>query len=286
LSNLTFVFYGIITIMLCFSFMFIKQCFLMKKETVRFKRNRYKEFTDFVKIKMLKTENDELFLNTGIKLSSFHYNTLRFLVFIVFLLYLGFNETDFVITMLIIIAIYIVTTPKKQVAGINTPFHYVIEYLRKDYRRKIDFEIYNAVTQLKNVSISNIEKPLGSDFIIQTIMKFTSTTKPIFSRFLNLYRLGKIEDAHKYFVEATGTKLGEQFADILVKIDKINPAELKSQLELYQHNVSQERATDMQRKYEKYSNIIFIPSIALALLIILNFVIIVVYIDLFKNINF
>ena len=55
--------------------------------------------------------------------------------------------------------------------------------------------------QLKNLAIATKDNPLGADFIIEQLMRFTKITKPIFVRTLSIWRMGEYEKACGYFKE-------------------------------------------------------------------------------------
>lgn len=270
-------------------FFLIKSAFKKAQiKEIRFKRNRYKEFSDFVKEQMLHKEKQNIFKDTGIGINMFQYSIIRYLIFSAALVILLVYEINYSIDLVkygvLYAVLFLVTSPKMYFLGKKTPFNYAITFLKKEYQGKKDMEVYRAITQLKNLAIAQQDKPLGSDFIIQQLMKFTKVTKPIFSNMLQLWRLGKEEEACKYFGDAIGTRLGKEFASVLIKLDKINPYELKEQLIMYQNAVREEQTTRILSKNEQYSNIIFTSSVACALAILLNFVVIVLYTDQLKTI--
>jgi len=255
---------------------------------VRFKRNRYKEMSDYVKTQMNKKEIDDIFRTTGINITTLQYQLFRYSA--VLLLIIGLisalarnnnvpNKTYF-----IIITLYLVSSPTLYFFNRKTPFNYLVDFLKNEYKNKKDIEIYRAITQLKNLAIAQQDKPLGADFIIEQLMKFTNITKSTFSKMLSIWRLGQEEKACEYFAKNIDTKLGTELAGVLLKLDKINPVELKEQLILYQNNVKSEKKTEHLRKMEALSTLIYLPIIGTALIVLLNFVIITIYIDQMQNI--
>lgn len=260
-----------------------------RSKKITFRHNRYKEISDDIHNRLSNSELDKQLFDAGVGLTAFSYNLLR-LGFTVGVLVVGIMAVirqgdDALKYIIIATAIYLATTPRIRFNHFTTPFGWALEAIKSEFEAKKDLEVYRAITQLKNLAIAQQAKPLGADFIISQLLKFTKVTKPIFSQTLSLWRLGKEKEAQNYFATAIGTKLGGEFANVLVKLDQINPVELVDQLLLYQTHVKEERVTKILDKQERRSNIIFIPVLALAFTILMNFVMIVVWLDSFNNIT-
>ena len=231
-----------------------------------------------------KTNNT--FKGTNIPITVAKYNTIRMIIFLMVFggMVLGDSGNSITKNIIILGLIYLITAPKKEVLGKKTPFGLLVDFLGREYKAKKDMEIYRAITQLKNLAIAQREKPIGADFLLEQLGKFTVVTKPIFTQTISLWRLGKEEEACNYFAEESGTKLGKEFSNIISKLDNINPAELVEQLELYQNHVKEERTTKKLKRQETISNVIFLPIVATAFVIMLNFVAIVVWMDSINSI--
>lgn len=232
---------------------------------------------------MRNNNNDDIFKDTGLKISLLQYQTGRYLMIsllFLMLIYSFFKNGNISLKhLLITIFIYLISAPVREFLGKKTPFYYFIYVLKNEYRNKLDLEIFRSISQLKNLAIAQKDKPFGADFIIQQLMKFSNITKPVYIKMLSKYRMGQEEEACKYFAEAIGTNYAKELANIFLKLDKINPGELVEQLTLYQVSIREEWRTKKMRKFEAISDIIFIPIIASALIVLLNFVVIVVYIE-------
>lgn len=263
---------------------FIKQAVLNHKfvENIRFKRNRYKDIINWVAA--VKDDKVDLqFKGTGLKMSVNKYNIVRNILFSVFILIsiiMHLKTGKSILSSFVLYGIlYIISTPKEYFMGRKTPFLLIIELLKEDFNRKKDRELYKVITQLKNLAIAQQNKPFSGDLIIQQIMRFTKIIKPIFSQTLAMWRLGKETEAAQFFAEAFNTKLGREFSNLLAKLDSVNPIELTEQLTLFQTHVSEEKTTERLKHQELISNLIFMPVVAAALMIILNFVVIVIWLD-------
>ena len=63
----------------------------------------------------------------------------------------------------------------------------------------------------------------------------------------------------------------------------MNPIEMNQQISLNQESVKEEKRTEKLKRYENMSYIIYIPILAAAFIVLLNFVVVVIYIDQIQN---
>lgn len=273
-------------------FFLIKATFKKSKKSktgnIRFKKNRYGEVKSFIKNQFNNKEVDKVFYRTGLNITSLQYQMVRYLIFIILLvlMILSFLNTGIISikNYIMLLALFLISSPVLSLGGKKTPFSLLIDALQNEYKNKKDVELYRAISQLKNIAIAQKDKPLSSDFIIEQLIKFTKLTKKDFIKLLSEFRLGNEETGCREFASNVDTRLALELSNVLIKLDKINPIELKEQLTLYQENLKAERMTKKLKRNETISNIIFIPIISLALIVLLNFVIIVIFLDQMQNI--
>jgi len=81
--------------------------------------------------------------------------------------------------------------------------------------------------------------------------------------------------------------MGKELSGILSKLENMHPGELIEHLELYQNHIREVRMTQYLRRQEGLSHLLYAPVIVSAFLIMLNFMVIVIWMDamqLIKNI--
>ncbi len=250
------------------------------------KKNIYLKISQDLKQSLDDSEIDVLFVKAGVKFTTIKYNLIRysvfFALFVVLVLQVYLKDVNITKGLISLIILFIGSIPKISFVGKTTPFGYGLKLIGNSFDDKKDLELFRTITQLKNLAIAQQDSPMGSDFIISQLMKFTVVTKPIFAQFLSLWRVGKEDEAYEYFVAESNTSLGKSFAGILIKLDSLNPIEMVQQLVLYQTHIREERATKIQKKQEAISNMIFIPILIVPLVILANFVYIVYALDTIK----
>lgn len=253
---------------------------------VRFKKNRFNAVTDFVKEQLYKEETEAIFSQSGFNISSVQYQFIRYgiaIVWLLMLIYKRYYVNDMARNgMIMLLILFFATSPRMKLNQHSTPFHYFISFFTFEHRLKKNKEIYNALLQLKNLSIAKASDDIGSIFIIEEISKYTKLTRPIFTKFLSMWYENKKVEAAEFFSIAVDTKEGRELADVFLKIDSLSPSEVRSQLLLYLDSFNEERQTQYESRNERISNLFYFIVIMTVLAIFLNIIIIVLVIDNFN----
>lgn len=250
----------------------------------KFRKNRYEEFKELVKFKGDEKEFNKLFSTAGLNITIGQYQSIRYFLFILWILMI-FAASKFnigklpLMQLLTVVIVYYATTPKISIMGKKTPFRYMIDALTIEYRNKVNIEIYRIFSQLKNMTMNRKDNPPGATFMFEQLKKFTKVIRPALNRFITLYNEDKLDEAHRYLQNALNTHAGHDLADLLIKLDKINPQELKNQLSVYQEKVRLERETASKKKNENRSNIIYFIVMLSLFIIVMNFIVVVFYLD-------
>jgi len=224
---------------------------------------------------------DLIFQNAGVKLSLKRYNAVR--------------DTGLILGSIIAIAtlaaghyssfakvlgygalITFATYPKECIFGRRTPFKATLDLLRKSYLESKDLELMSVITQMKNLSVSNQDKPISAVFMLKELMRFTKISKPVFGKTIALLIRDGPKEASMYFADTFGTRLGENFATVILKLDELNPVEFTSQLELFQISIRELKKTRKNKRQENEANLMFVIASLQVLIITMNFIMMVI----------
>lgn len=140
-------------------------------------------------------------------------------------------------------------------------------------------EIFNSCIVLKNLAIVHRDLPMSADFILEQLMESSYSLRNIYADILSAYRNGKGEEAFDVFCERIPVRMAKNFSYVLSKIDRINPAELISHMNAFEEAFSADRMTRGMRRAEMKSIITTMTATAAVFAILLNFVIVVVFMD-------
>ena len=142
-----------------------------------------------------------------------------------------------------------------------------------------DGELYGSVITLKNLAIVQKERPFSADYIYEALMENSGRLRPVYEEMLTLYRGGRDKEAFQVFAERTGTRNGKNFASILSKLDRINPAELVKQMEVFQNVMAEARMTAALKSAQRRSIIVTVWATAAIFALLINFTVVVVFLD-------
>jgi ribosomal protein S24E len=234
-------------------------------------------------------EINNLLKSAGSPINLFNFQVIRYSLLLLIVIMLIINlikgGEPKLIQFVISFVFFIATTPKTSILNFPSPFQMLITLLLSQKREKYNQELYMAISQLKSTFLIKQNRPPSSDYILDHIRKYSVSTREIFNHMLSLWMVNEKEQAVQYFEKAIGTKEAERLGHIFLKIDDLNPIEMKSQLEAYQEIYRTEKETKKLKINEHKSNILFLLVIASCLMIMMNFLMVVFFIDFLKDMD-
>ena len=136
------------------------------------------------------------------------------------------------------------------------------------------------------MAIVRKEYPVSLDYIIEELSRGSAKLRPVFQKMLSLYRSGRYDEAFGYFEDKVSSKYAGVFVSLLSKTDRINPYELASQLDIYIDAVREARVTAGMKQAERRSLIITAFAAASVLAGLVNFCVVVVFLDTLAGLRF
>lgn len=151
------------------------------------------------------------------------------------------------------------------------------EALIKKRVNSVEREIYQSASLLENIIILQKDAPKGAAYIIEQIASYSKELKKPFESMLYYLRLNQREEAAEAFKREAGTKSAKEYADILIRMDSINPADLRENVSMLRRRLREESITREKKKNEVISDIVYIPVLANVMIIFVNFIYISYY---------
>jgi len=216
----------------------------------------------------------------GTGISLLNYQILRFLALgawfvLIILLKVLKGMPLFGLQLFLLILIATASTPRKRIGRIKLPILYIDGFFIRVKKDAANKEIYRSLSQLINLFTIKGESILGSNYIFEEIIKYSKVTKPVYLKMLSMWNMNKKQQAADYFADTIGTKEARALAAIFLKLDSISPQELKLQLLNYQNNIKTEAITTREKINERNGNLIYILAIISAVVVLLNFLVVV-----------
>ncbi|MDR0854643.1 MAG: hypothetical protein LBN34_09785 [Clostridiales Family XIII bacterium] len=144
-------------------------------------------------------------------------------------------------------------------------------------REAVRREIFSALGLLKNYAANGGAPRL--DDILEELAKGEGILSGTFEKCLKLLRAGHIDEIGACFANKTGAENTEEFTSLLSMWDSIDPSKLVSVIEAQRNAMREEMTTNMIRKTERMSDLLYIPTIASVLIVFVNFIYIGYYLQ-------
>lgn len=277
------VYYSLISVLVMAGYaLFLRLPDLYTEHRITLKRNRLKRIRSLMYERINDRELNETFARSGVPLPGTMYQLLRLgLICIgIAVLFLSLEAGRVPWARLFYLGAFILLTePRSLLFGIKSPFRRVMDVLAEHHKYRKNLEIYQAISQLKNLASVEQKKAPGSLFILEQLGKFSRLTRPVFNQMLLLWQSNEKEEACEYFKQAIGTKEGEHVANLLLKLDELKPVELKSQLVLFQEELKRQRETEKMKSNQRKAYVIYAFVVTSAFLIIVNFMTVSFFIE-------
>lgn len=161
----------------------------------------------------------------------------------------------------------------------GSPFEMVFRWTRAHRERKMDREIFESITFLRNLASIERGKSSSADSVIEKLSENNGLLQPVFIKMLNLLRINQPKEAAALFSQKVGTAAGKDFANLLIQWDRMEPSELSETLLSYEKNMKAVRLTEQKKRDEIVSDLIYFPVVVNIIVIFINFIYVAYFID-------
>lgn len=168
---------------------------------------------------------------------------------------------------------YVTYIKKLRVSG------HIIALIKKNKAQKMDREIFEGITFLRNLAAISKGADTSTDYIIQKLAEHTGILQPIYLNMLSQLRMNKKREAILSFYQEVGTPISKDFARLLIQWDEISPSELSETLLSYEKSIKEIRITSQKRRDEIVSELIYFPVVLNVLIIFINFIYVAYFIQ-------
>ena len=163
------------------------------------------------------------------------------------------------------------------------------EWMRQQQHRlqqeTMERELFHSCMMLKNLAIVYQELPMSTDFLLEQLMESSQFLRSVYADMLTAYRNGRTEEAFDLLYHHVPIGSAQKFARILRRLDQMPPQELVAQMNAFEETFSAERKTKAMARAERKSLITTLTSTATIFVVLLNFVVVVVFLDTLQTLN-
>ena len=132
-------------------------------------------------------------------------------------------------------------------------------------------ELYSALSILRNHASAD-SASVTADYILEQFAQTDGVLKDAFSGALRLLRTGRRAEAVSYFEAAVGVELARDFMSLILDWDAVPPRKLKQTVGAFQNALKETRTTELMRKNEVMSDLVYLPVVAGVLIVFVDFI--------------
>lgn len=147
-------------------------------------------------------------------------------------------------------------------------------------------DLYHAAILLKDLCIVRRYHPVSLDYMLEEMSVGSGTLRPLFQKTLALYRTKDSEKAFEYFGNRLDSKHGRNFAMLMSKMDRIDPAELVPQIDIFIGVIREVRTTEAMKASERRAALCTFLAAAAFFALLINFLVVVVFMDTLESLRF
>lgn len=152
-------------------------------------------------------------------------------------------------------------------------------------REVMERELFHSCMTLKNLAVVYQELPMSTDFLLEQLMESSQALRSVYADILTVYRNGRPEEAFAQLYQHVPVPAARKFTRILCRLDAMPPGELIEQMQAFEETFAAERTTRAMARAERKSLITTLTSTATIFVVLLNFVVVVVFLDTLQIIS-
>ena len=134
---------------------------------------------------------------------------------------------------------------------------------------QVQREIYSALSILRNHASA---ESVTTDYLLEYFSLAEGTLREAYAGSLRLLRTGRREEAAEYFSAAAGIPFARDFITLILDWDIIDPGKQKQTIIAFQNALKEARTTELTRKNEVMSDLVYMPVVTGVLIIFVNFI--------------
>jgi hypothetical protein len=136
-------------------------------------------------------------------------------------------------------------------------------------------EIFSALSILRNQASAAAgahAAAIQTDALLEQFAQSDGVLRPAYRGALRLLRTGRAGEAIDFFTEAVGVSLARDYIMLVIEWDEIPPERLLGTIAAFRNAMKETRTTELMRKNEILSDVVFLPVVAGVLVVFVNFI--------------
>ena len=151
----------------------------------------------------------------------------------------------------------------------QTAGKYLYGFRTRQKNESIHREIFSALSVLRNhASAENVT----TDYLLENFAGAEGPLRDAYSGALRLLRTGRKSEAIEFFSASAPVPFARDFILLILDWDAIDPRKQKQTIASFQNALKEARTTELTRRNEVVSDLVYLPVVAGVLIIFVNFI--------------
>lgn len=132
-------------------------------------------------------------------------------------------------------------------------------------------ELSEGISLIRNRIAACSGERLTTDVMLEELMAESDALRYPYARMLSLVRTEERGRAINEFTELVKNKDSEEYARMIVMLDDMEPSDIYDSVVAFQKNMKEERITEIKKRDEALSDLLYLPVVFDLLLVFFNF---------------
>ncbi len=137
--------------------------------------------------------------------------------------------------------------------------------------RKVRREMLEGTALMRNRIAACEGKKITTDVMLEELIADSDVLRYPYSRMLSLVRTEEHRKAVNEFAAIVNEKDAAEYAEMIIRLDDMDPADVYDSVISFQKNMKEERITEIKKRDEAVSDILYLPVVLNLLIIFFNF---------------
>ena len=153
------------------------------------------------------------------------------------------------------------------------------EYIRNRNTAAMQKELTESLAYVNNLVLLGREKSISAQLLLTELAEFSKKLSPVYLDMVHSLNLNETEKAKNALYAAMGTAYSQDIGGFLAGWDELPPDEIAETCSLFIETLREERRSMQRKKDEIISDLVYIPAVVNAMLVLFNFIYVALFIQ-------
>ena len=146
-------------------------------------------------------------------------------------------------------------------------------------KKKMSQELSEALSYIRNLVILGRGEKMSVELLMEELSGICDRLAPVFTDMERSLHINDKDRASRYLYDAIGESFAKDIGTFLAHWEDIPPKELLSSVEAYRSTLREIRQTELKKRDEIISDIVYFPVVLNSMVVLLNFIYVAYFLE-------